>query len=677
MTPTSSAASSGPTNQQLLALTHAIALQESGSGGKPNYAAVGDNGTSHGAYQWQPGNFEAAAKDAGLDPNDRSPMNQDKVAYFQVKGMADKGLSPAQIASTWNSGQPNNFQNHSGTTVINGKPISYDTPAYVRGVQAHYQQLLGQSPKPASPAAPVPTASSAPIVPDPNDGSHTGLIGNLGIGATKGAENLILNTAGGVNSVLDQTLGRVGNAIAGKGFVPTDNGAKTAALKTALNVAPSNAAQDVGAGIYDASGFAAAPELDVGKLAEAAPTIAKVGNAALRVGLGAVKDATIGTAETGDPVQGALIGVGGGALRTAGEGVGAAAGAIGKLRANPSGIVEDALRTTANKYTSSQRMLAEMEGKSGTNPLSVIASYGNKAVPQTEAVGKINPTEAIDFLHGKIADLSGLKNEAVFNSSHTVTVPEFRKYTADTIDAQPWSAGKKAQALAESNRYFDNLDTVYKGKPLPLAEVDKIKTEQAGLSNAYSNPKTPFDYDTHGVIGKAARSLVELHADDAPTKELNKLIQSHYDAAKLLDTLRGKTPHGGALGLALSKLGGEVAGSVAGSTVGHPFLGAMAGRLVGGQVDDLLNSNLISNPLKRMIINSYKGEAPEVVARMQQYLDANAPDIAELGDHTLSARPMSSAKTTAPIIPNSQSIPNDNSPMTPFRQSNGGKPPKH
>jgi hypothetical protein len=139
--------SSQPVDQQALALTHAIALQESGSGGMtPNYNAVGDNGTSKGAYQWQPGNFEAAAKNAGLDPNDFSPQNQDKVAYSEVEAYKQKGYDPGQIASLWNSGSPNNWQNHSGTTTINGKQISYDTPAYVKGVQSYYQKLTqGQS----------------------------------------------------------------------------------------------------------------------------------------------------------------------------------------------------------------------------------------------------------------------------------------------------------------------------------------------------------------------------------------------------------------------------------------------------------------------------------------------------------------------------------------------------
>lgn len=128
-------------------LTKAIALTESGSNGVPNYNAVGDNGTSKGAYQWQPGNFEKAASSAGLDPKDFSPANQNKVAYAQVKAYRDQGLNPAQIAAAWNAGEKRakdgSWETNVGTTTINGKPLHYDTPAYVQKVNDEYRQLAG------------------------------------------------------------------------------------------------------------------------------------------------------------------------------------------------------------------------------------------------------------------------------------------------------------------------------------------------------------------------------------------------------------------------------------------------------------------------------------------------------------------------------------------------------
>lgn len=130
-------------DQDALRLSRAIGLKETGKGGKPDYNAVGDNGTSSGAYQWQPGNFARMAQKYGLDPKDFSPVNQDKTAYSQVKEWKDQGYQPAEIASMWNSGRPDKWKDHKGTTTINGKKIAYDTPAYVVGVKQYYEQLKG------------------------------------------------------------------------------------------------------------------------------------------------------------------------------------------------------------------------------------------------------------------------------------------------------------------------------------------------------------------------------------------------------------------------------------------------------------------------------------------------------------------------------------------------------
>lgn len=127
------------TDKDALNLTHAIALSETGDNGKPNYNAVGASGEK-GAYQWMPGNYEKDAQDAGFDPSDFSPATQDKVAYAKIKKLKDQGYDPGQIASLWNSGDPNNWQNHSG---VNQYGVAYDTPGYVQKVKQNYQKIIG------------------------------------------------------------------------------------------------------------------------------------------------------------------------------------------------------------------------------------------------------------------------------------------------------------------------------------------------------------------------------------------------------------------------------------------------------------------------------------------------------------------------------------------------------
>ncbi len=203
------------TDMDALNLTHAIALSESGSGGKPNYNAKGASG-EHGAYQWMPGNFESGAKSAGLDPNDFSPMNQDKVAYAQVKEYKDKGYDPGQISSLWNSGSPNNWQNHSGT---NKMGVNYDTPAYVKKVQQNYQQLKGTqsgyNPTPYSQptngnVSPDNSVANLPDNPPQKDTS----LGSELIGRTNDAGQAIADTVSGKQNIFSGLL-QTGGAIAG------------------------------------------------------------------------------------------------------------------------------------------------------------------------------------------------------------------------------------------------------------------------------------------------------------------------------------------------------------------------------------------------------------------------------------------------------------------------------
>lgn len=129
----------------VVALTKAIGHQESGG----NYSKIGDNGHSKGAYQWNnstplqkdqiPKNFGSYASDVGADPNDFSPANQDRVAYKTVEKWGKEGLTPAQIASKWNSGNPDAYKNAKpGYNAQEG--VNYDVKSYVDNVAKYYDE---------------------------------------------------------------------------------------------------------------------------------------------------------------------------------------------------------------------------------------------------------------------------------------------------------------------------------------------------------------------------------------------------------------------------------------------------------------------------------------------------------------------------------------------------------
>ncbi len=300
-------------------------------------------------------------------------------------------------------------------------------------------------------------------------------------------------------------------------------------------------------------------------------------------------------------------------------------------------IIEDKMRKTSDMYRVAARKLHEAETVNKTNPIGVISSYGKKALPVLEN-GKINPDEGIAFLDEQIGHLSNIKSDAVFLNTTKIPVADFVKHADDMIQAQKsygWSEMRIKQARTQLAKEAEKMDAAYEGGSLDLNEIDKIKTEQTALSKAYKNPTAqPFQHDTHSILGKAARDLVEKSTEDAPTKELNKWIQSHYDAIDLLEALRARAPHGGYIAKMGARLTGEIFGAVAGSTVGHPFLGAIAGRIGADAVDGLIHSKFISNPTKRAVIEKMRGVDPAVKQQMLDYIDKNSPDIGELGDTT-------------------------------------------
>lgn len=100
---------------KILKVMKALRSVESGDGkgGGSNYKAVGDSGSSTGAFQWNNGktpvkpgqipvNFQSDAKTYGFDPTDFSPANQNKVMYHKIKAQKDSGLDPEEIAALHN-----------------------------------------------------------------------------------------------------------------------------------------------------------------------------------------------------------------------------------------------------------------------------------------------------------------------------------------------------------------------------------------------------------------------------------------------------------------------------------------------------------------------------------------------------------------------------------------------
>lgn len=202
----------------IVALMHGLKTSEGADG---NYDAIGDEGTAAGIGQWSnepngkpqklsegqiPANFSSQAQQYGLDPNDFSAENQNKVMYAQLSADKKSGLSPEQALSKWNSGDPNAYAN-AATSSGTGPVGAYNVSAYVSKAMAAAQAYAKQnssnglgafapqtSPTPTSTTVQTPTAQ-----PLSTDSGFLGDVtsGNLG-GALKDAGNFLFPAVGDV-----------------------------------------------------------------------------------------------------------------------------------------------------------------------------------------------------------------------------------------------------------------------------------------------------------------------------------------------------------------------------------------------------------------------------------------------------------------------------------------------
>lgn len=295
------------------------------------------------------------------------------------------------------------------------------------------------------------------------------------------------------------------------------------------------------------------------------------------------------------------------------------------------------LATTARKYSTARGVLDDAQNL-GVDPIESIAQKDVLNALSELENGQIRTSEAINVLERQNATLANVRNDISFMSDVATPFSEYRQYVDDIIDSQQsWTQAKRDATKARVSKVLDDYEKTYGKAPLSVTELEKIKTEQTGLSKTYKNTDA-FQYDTHSIIGKASRDLAKQITDeDGVSAGLNKLMTQNYNAIELLEKLDGKTPHGGRFTKVLTQTAGTVAGGIAGATGGVPqaIIGALSGRFGASFADDFLNSNLISNPYKRYVINQLLADQPAVLKNAQKWLDENLPDISELGDTTL------------------------------------------
>lgn len=560
-------------------LAKAIRARES----KGDYNAVGDAGTSKGAYQWQPGNFEAAATKYGLNPKDFSAMNQDKVAYHQVKALKDKGYSPEQVAAAWNAGEGkiknDAWKTNVGTTTINGKQIHYDTPGYVQSVMGEFKTLKGgYNPTPysgggASPfslnlsgtEAPQAAAPETPATILPNLGEvGSELSSGLSKRGTDISEGATTMTKGGVHigtgaiQIAGGIAGGIGDlANAGLQLIPGVQGAEKILGKGVSAVLETKSGQDI---LKTFSDFAQ-------KNPETAKTIGAGVNVLAAVpilrGLGLVKSA-VGDVATA-------------AFRT-------------KVEKSAADEIKEALSSRGSTAVSR----ATSRGVDPVEFLIKNQDYLPEIVPNPSGGFMYSATKGIEKLAKDLdvdeATLQGLLDEAIAKKNTMVSLESARKQMLKDVGREFPLSTKFKPAIKAVNEAFDSIAESSGGRDMvSLNELNALKRDiRSGVYNIAGDVRGTLSAEVKDVMGRSLRQQVETLAEKLGIKgvpDINKKMAKKIEAQKVLKDLhesRLKAKSGLGKEAAVDIAG--AAGETAGNALGIPFAGTLASRGLVGSI---------------------------------------------------------------------------------------------
>ena len=544
-------------DRDALNLTRAIAASESGDPtGKPNYNSSGKSG-EHGAYQWMPGNFEAGAREAGLNPADFSPENQDKVAYYQIKKYKDQGLQPWEIASIWNSGSKDNWKDHKG---VNKYGVAYDTPAYVAKVKQHYTNLSG-SPSPTN----IQSLSTQGAIPD-----EAGALGN-----------------------------QIGNRF--KNIATAASDAVTGKMKAPLISAPLQIAGQAAGGVGDVinAGLNLIPGFD--KVQE---VIGKGVQAAAETPLG--QSAIKGYQSLDPEVQKDLAGAGNIAtLLPAGKAVGLAAGAVKTVAAKTGAkAAEQAVKAeieAALGTTVKGRGLVQNASKRGFDP--VQDAIDHKILPQVVETpdGKFvyNTAKADELAGGLETKLEDeLRTLAKGGSNRPISLTPARN-TAITEARKEMRYDPELPKVEQRIREnFDHWTSRFGEKQTLDTMIDMKRDARSSLGQKSFFEQSSLDKKAALYTGQGLMKAIEDTAGSRGVKgvlesgaqttirETNQTIARLINLRKMLANLEGKAIKNTKSGKVLQEMGANLAGAggeFLGGMTGIPFAGTLAGRAIGAQ----------------------------------------------------------------------------------------------
>lgn len=565
----------------VVSLMHGIVSAE-GTHGNPE--TIGDQGTAGGIAQWSnqvngtptklskgqiPVNFQNDAKQYGLDPNDFSIANQNKVLYAEIASGKQKGLTPEQILSTHNSGRPDAYQS-AATSTGTGPVGPYNVAAYVqRGMTA--AQAYAEAQKQGVPQGggqaqqPAPVASSNPsLVPNVTQDATdlgTAIAGRIQQGSNAVSEAVNGGSMGNIGQLASGALKTAGAVAGGIGDVAS----------AGLQLIPG--VQAVEKGVSTALGSFAQTDQGqkivqgISSFAQAHPDISGDIGAAINIA----------------------------SVIPMFKGLGLIAGGVQDAATAPfKSTIEKAAANEIKNVLPVKTLgsLAKAEGR-GLDPISVLTSDA-KSLPEVVDAGGgkyvYNGEKAASNVQTSLSadeeKLQGMLDEAVKNNQ-MVSLDDARSSTVkDVLKRFAGSPATGSDAVDAANKFFDKIDNYEKlttnRRFVSLNELNALKRDMGGTINWQNlgvkagEVKSAIYSSLMGQVEKGAASV-----GVKGVKELNKVMGAKIEALNVLKAITGKQVKQSAFGKVLREIGSDLAGAggeVVGNQTGVPFSGTLAGR---------------------------------------------------------------------------------------------------
>lgn len=341
--------------------------------------------------------------------------------------------------------------------------------------------------------------------------------GDMAANVIKTVASPLIRTGGLIESGLDQTIGRVGNAIAGKGFTPTDTGEQ--AQKTADAIDASKAGGmggDIGSIIGTIAPYftGAGEEETAAKVATMLPKLAEslgvsadslipkiVGSLARNLPEIA-KNFSIGTAQTGSPEAGAVV-AGGGVVA---KGIGSFLGSLGDkvlntvIRPTSNDIADGFSINTIKKYNlggSLSKMYNKTEAK--LNDLTQQLNTKLASSPETIDLQSVLKDTVAQLSSNKIkgfgantsvsSALDQLKGEIGALDKSSISIPEAQLVKQSSGKFGAWQYGMTDPASTARqtvyNAFYRNLKTaIENNSPVGVKGINSQLSELIPVQNA-------------------------------------------------------------------------------------------------------------------------------------------------------------------------------------------------